>query len=239
LITEAVRGEGARLLDQRGERFTDELAPRDAVTAAVLARMAADGTEHVTLDLRDIDPARFPNVFASLEAAGFDPRLEPVPVAPAAHYVVGGTATDLDGRTSLAGLYAIGECACSGLHGANRLASNSLSECFVFGTRAARAACEEPERGDVAAPAWRFAPPQAATREAVWKLAGPARRPDRLRRLADDPYPLARMIAVSALERRESRGGHRRVDHPGTDPSLDGIHLLCGPDERIRRDSWR
>ncbi len=93
-----------------------------------------------SLDLREIDPARFPNVFASLAKAGLDPRNQPVPVAPAAHYTMGGIAVDVDGRSSLPGLYAVGECSCTGLHGANRLASNSLSECFVFGGRAATAA---------------------------------------------------------------------------------------------------
>ncbi|MGH2982306.1 MAG: L-aspartate oxidase, partial [Solirubrobacterales bacterium] len=144
LITEAVRGEGALLLDRAGERFTDELAPRDAVAAAILARMHADGADHVDLDLRAVDRERFASVFATLDAAGLDPRREPVPVAPAAHYTMGGVATDLDGRSSLPGLLAVGECACTGLHGANRLASNSLSECFVFGSRAAAAAARSP-----------------------------------------------------------------------------------------------
>ena len=105
--------------------------------------MEAGGEANVRLDLRGIDPARFPNVFASLADAGLDPRSNPVPVAPAAHYTMGGIAVDLDGRSSLAGLYAVGECSCTGLHGANRLASNSLSECFVFGGRAAVAAISE------------------------------------------------------------------------------------------------
>ena len=143
LITEATRGEGATLLDASGRRFTDELAPRDAVTAAILDRIEADGGAAVRLDLREVDPERFPSVFASLREAGLDPDAEPVPVAPAAHYTMGGIAVDLDGRSSLAGLFAVGECSCTGLHGANRLASNSLSECFVFGARAARAALAE------------------------------------------------------------------------------------------------
>jgi L-aspartate oxidase len=239
LITEAVRGEGATLLDASGRRFTDELAPRDAVTAAILDRMAADGAEAVRLDLRGIDPAHFPNVFASLEEAGLDPRAEPVPVAPAAHYTMGGVAVDLDGRSSLPGLYAVGECSCTGLHGANRLASNSLSECFVFGERAAAAALEEStggERPDL--PDWRFDPPTEQTRDAVWRLAGPLRRAEQLEELLGDPYPLAAAIATCALERRESRGGHLRTDSPRLDPDLDGIHIVLAPDGSTRRERW-
>src|SRR5690606_37023439 len=101
-------------------------------------RMDADGSDHVWLDMSGIDPERFPNVAATLAKAGFEFGRERVPVAPAAHYLIGGIRTDIDGRASLPGLYAVGECACTGLHGANRLASNSLSECFVFGARAAR-----------------------------------------------------------------------------------------------------
>src|SRR4029077_15407158 len=145
---EAIRGEGAKLLDAAGERFTDELAPRDAVTAAILDRMRGDAAADVALDLRAVAPRRFPNVFASLADAGLNPRSAPVPVAPAAHYMMGGIAVDLDGRSSLPGLYAVGEASCTGLHGANRLASNSLSECFVFGARAATAAVEEAGGGE-------------------------------------------------------------------------------------------
>ncbi len=240
LITEAVRGEGAKLLDARGERFTDELAPRDAVTAAILDRMRADGAADVKLDLREIDPARFPNVFASLAAAGLDPLAEPVPVAPAAHYTMGGIAVDLDGRSSLPGLYAVGECSCTGLHGANRLASNSLSECFVFGGRAGVATVEESaatERPPLLD--WRFDPPTQETRESVWRRAGPRRNPDDLAALVSNPYPLARAIATSALGRRESRGGHLRTDCPEADPALDGIHLVLVADGTVRREEWR
>jgi L-aspartate oxidase len=239
LITEAVRGEGATLLDASGRRFTDELAPRDAVTAAILDRLEADGTDSVELDLRHLDPARFPNVFDSLARAGLQPASETVPVAPAAHYTMGGIAVDLEGRSSLPGLYAVGECSCTGLHGANRLASNSLSECFVFGRRAARAAAEETAPADRPAPGpWRFEPPNEATRDSVWRLAGPRRRPEQLESLLDDRYPLAAAIAASALERRESRGGHLRSDFPHVDPSLDGVHLVRGSDDTIRRERW-
>jgi L-aspartate oxidase len=239
LITEAVRGEGATLLDVTDRRFTDELAPRDAVTAAILARMAADGSSHVQLDLRPVDPARFPSIFASLAEAGLDPRADPVPVAPAAHYVMGGVAVDLDGRSSLSGLYAVGECACTGLHGANRLASNSLSECFVFGGRAATAALEETAATELPPlPEERFEPPTETTRDAVWRLAGPVRRPEQLRELLDDPYPLAGAIAACALERRESRGGHLRADFPGLDHELDGVHIIRDAGGTTRREEW-
>jgi L-aspartate oxidase len=240
LITEAIRGEGAKLLGADSERFTDELAPRDAVTAAILEKMRGEGTVAVGLDLREIDPARFPNVFASLAEAGLDPRTRPVPVAPAAHYTMGGIAVDIDGRSSLPGLYAVGECSCTGLHGANRLASNSLSECFVFGDRAAAAAIEEEATGARPELAqWRFEPPGDATRDAVWRYAGPMRNPDDLARLISNPYPLARAIGASALGRRESRGGHLRSDCPDIDHALDGIHVVVSPDGVVREERWR
>jgi L-aspartate oxidase len=239
LITEAVRGEGALLLDSSGARFTDELAPRDAVTGAILERMREEGTSRVLLDLRGIEPARFPNVFASLADAGLDPAASPVPVAPAAHYTMGGVAVDLDGRSSLPGLYAVGECSCTGLHGANRLASNSLSECFVFGGRAAAAALAEPGGGErPSLPEWRFEPPTEATREAVWRRAGPLRNPDDLASLVCNPYPLAKAVATCALARRESRGGHLRTDLPTIDHELDGVHLVLGPGGEVRRETW-
>src|SRR5919106_1350388 len=109
LVTEAVRGEGATLLDASGRRFTDELAPRDAVTLAVLDHMDLEGSDHVHLDMRALRPERFPNVYEALRRAGFDPDREPIPVAPASHYVMGGITADPEGRTSLPGLYAVGE----------------------------------------------------------------------------------------------------------------------------------
>ena len=239
LLTEAIRGEGALLLDAAGRRFTDELAPRDQVSAAILDRMGADGQDHVRLDMRAVDPDRFPNVVATLAEAGIDPTREPVPVAPAAHYLVGGVSTDLDGRTSVAGLYAVGECACTGLHGANRLASNSLSECFVFGARAAAAAAGASPAEDVhALPERRFEPPTTETRAALWRDAGPRRDAAGLERLLEDAYPLARMIAAGALARRESRGAHRRIDFPRSDPPLDGLHFIAGPDGSIHEERW-
>ena len=239
LITEAVRGEGAKLLDAGGVRFTDELAPRDTVTAAILEQMRIDGTPAVDLDLREIDPARFPNVFASLAEAGLDPRRRPVPVAPAAHYTMGGIAVDVRGRSSLPGLYAVGEVSCTGLHGANRLASNSLSECFVFGERAAAAALgEEAAASRPAPPQWRFDPPSGEVRDAVWRCAGPMRNPDDLARLVSSPYPLARALAASALDRRESRGGHLRRDCPEVDHALDGVHVVVHPGGRVSEEEW-
>jgi L-aspartate oxidase len=241
LITEAVRGEGALLLGADGERFTDELAPRDQVTAAILDRMAADGTTSVALDLRPVSMERFPTIARTLQALGIDPGADPVPVAPAAHYLIGGVHTDLDGRSSLPGLLAVGEAACTGLHGANRLASNSLSECFVFGTRAAAAALSGPgvhPSPPPPAPDTAFPAPAEETRTAVWELAGPLRDPESLERLLGDPYPLARLIAASALARPESRGVHRRTDRPLVDPSLDLRHTVVGSDEEVRIDRW-
>jgi L-aspartate oxidase len=153
--------------------------------------------------------------------------------------LIGGVVTDLDGRTTLEGLFAVGECACTGLHGANRLASNSLSECFVFGARAARAAATEPEREPPARPDWRFSPPTELTRDAVWRRAGPQRDAIELEGLLDDPYPLARLIATAALERRESRGVHRRTDHQLPDPALDGMHLLVTTGGELRPERWQ
>jgi len=201
--------------------------------------MAADGAPHVLLDLRGLDESRFASAFATCRAAGVDAATDPVPVAPAAHYLIGGVVADVDGRTTLPGLYAVGESACSGLHGANRLASNSLSECFVFGARAAAVAVAEPERGvSPPPPRWRFEPPAAATRDAMWRGAGPRREASGLAALLHDGYPLARMIGRSALERRESRGVHRRSDHALRDPALDGVHLVVDRAGELRRQRW-
>jgi L-aspartate oxidase len=243
LVTEAVRGEGATLHDETGERFVDELAPRDEVARAIETRLARSGASSVTLDMRKVDPGRFPNVVGTLRRAGMDPATELVPVAPAAHYLMGGIATDLHARSSVAGLYAVGECACTGLHGANRLASNSLSECFVFGRRAALAGLDDPptQRGAapeldaVAAPP---AKPTPETRDALWRLAGLERDAAGLRELSGDPHPLARLIAACALHREESRGAHRRRDYPEPDPELALNHAVIRPGEPPGWERW-
>jgi L-aspartate oxidase len=230
LVTEAVRGEGARLLDGVGARFVDELAPRDEVARAVQRQIDSGGGTSVGLDMRDVNPALFPNVVSALRRAGIDPERELVPVAPAAHYMMGGIATDLHGRASLDGLYAVGECSCTGLHGANRLASNSLSECFVFGARAARAAAAEPEAGapeNLGAPD--HPPPvsvSAESRAALWRHAGIERDGAGLRALLEDAHPIVRLIAAAALVREESRGAHQRLDFPALDGRFDGRHVV-------------
>ncbi|WP_206504394.1 L-aspartate oxidase [Streptomyces chrestomyceticus] len=177
LISEAVRGEGAHLVDADGTRFMlgqhelAELAPRDIVAKAIMRRAHEQGTEHMYLDARHFGAAmweqRFPTILAACRAHGIDPVTEPVPVAPAAHYASGGVRTDLYGRTTVPGLYACGEVACTGVHGANRLASNSLLEGLVFAERIA---------DDItAAPARRPGPAVAPTADPVPLLAPEAR----------------------------------------------------------------
>jgi L-aspartate oxidase len=234
LLSEALRGEGAVLLDERGERFTDELAPRDIVAREIAARGTA------LLDLREIDRGRFPGLMGRLAEQGYDPAERPIPVAPAAHYTIGGIATDLDGRSELPGLYAAGECAATGVHGANRLASNSLLECLVFGRRAALAALAEP-----GLPAKLHAPPdtdalEPATpelRAALWRDCGLVRDGAGLERLRSAPHLLTRLIAESALVREESRGTHFRVDHPAENEAF-GRHVVLRRGAEPSLETW-
>ena len=235
LATEALRGEGAVLVNAAGARFmagyhpAAELAPRDVVARAIHAEREAG--RGAFLDARDAVGARFPDefpaVFAACLGGGIDPRRQPIPVAPACHYHMGGIAADAEGRTSLPGLYAAGECASTGVHGANRLASNSLLEAAVFGARAGHAAASEAPAATacqvVTAPGL---PPAglAALRQAMSRDAGVVRDAPGLNRLLDlitalagahglsAPLVAARLVTASALARQESRGGHFRTD---------------------------
>jgi L-aspartate oxidase len=242
LVTEAVRGEGGLLLTGDGERFVEELAPRDVVSRAIQEELERSGRDVVMLDMRAVEPHRFPNITEALSQAGLDSRRDLIPVAPAAHYMIGGIVSDSEGHSSLPGLYSVGECACTGVHGANRLASNSLSECFVFGRRAALAATAEPaapgssHSGDPSsAPLPKV---QEETRAALWRWAGIVRDRDGLERLLDDSHPLARLIARAALAREESRGCHLRSDFAAEDPQLERHHQVLASSDDPRTERW-
>jgi L-aspartate oxidase len=233
LLSEALRGEGAVLVDDDGSRFTDELAPRDVVARAIAER------GHAGLDLRGIERERFPGLMATLERAGYDPAAEPIPVSPAAHYTVGGIVTDLSGATTIPGLYAAGECAATGVHGANRLASNSLLECLVFGRRAGLALLDEPAPAD-AEPLAPVADEPAVTAELkheMWVDAGVIRSAEGLEHLLAAPATLPRLIARSALTREESRGGHFRSDFPTEDEAFLG-HVVLEPGREPALQWW-
>jgi L-aspartate oxidase len=230
LLSEALRGAGATLLDGDGERFVDELAPRDVVARAIAART---GTR---LDLREIERDRYPTLMATLERAGYAPADEAIPVSPAAHYAIGGVATDLDGRTTVPGLYAAGECAATGVHGANRLASNSLLECLVFGRRAGLSAVAGPSFDNACNTVLLGeAVPGAAA--ALWQNAGLIRSAEGLSRLLDAPNPLVGLLAASALAREESRGVHFREDFPVEDDALAG-HFVVQPNREPELERW-
>ena len=223
LITEAMRGEGARLLDDRGEAFMlrhdkrGDLAPRDVVAQAMVEEMLRRGVPCLYLDVSGVKqdlPTRFPTVFNQCLEIGIDIRKEPIPVVPAAHYFCGGILTDTFGRTSMPGLYAIGECACTGLHGANRLASTSLLEAAVWGqscgqhlariTASGREAI--PRALAAAIPDWRHegnehhddpalvAQDWANIRNTMWNYVGISRSKARLRRAFEDMRDLVRHI---------------------------------------------
>lgn len=235
LLSEALRGAGALLLDDHGERFTDELAPRDVVARAIDARGTA------LLDLRPVERDRFPGLMARIEEAGYDPGEQPIPVAPAAHYTMGGIVTDLEGRTEVDGLYAAGECACTGVHGANRLASNSMLECLVFGRRAALAGLDEPgvpSRLDAPTVPERDAPVTPELRRALWRDAGLVRDHAGLKELRDSDHLVARLVAESALVREESRGAHFRVDFPHENPRL-AAHIVIRPGQEPVLEQWQ
>ena len=235
LATEALRGEGARLVDSHGQPFMALHHPMGDHVARAIHRQIAGGLGSF-LDCRQAVgehfPDEFPTVFAACQAAGLDPRHAPIPVAPAAHYHMGGVWTDEDGGTSLEGLYAVGECASAGVHGANRLASNSLLEAAVFGLRAGRAAREEidphtavlhteprPELAPASLPSLRRAMSLHAGVERSG--VGLSRLIDGIDRLAGRhgealPLVAARLIAQAGLDREESRGAHWRSDFPET-----------------------
>ncbi|MEV6600527.1 L-aspartate oxidase [Actinoplanes sp. NPDC051346] len=265
LISEALRGEGAHLVDEAGKRFMvgqhelAELAPRDVVAKGIHRVLRATGEDHVYLDARhlgkDFLERRFPTIVASTRAAGVDPATELIPVAPAAHYASGGVRTDLHGRTSIPGLYACGEVACTGVHGANRLASNSLLEGLVFSRRIADDIARDlppqadpapstADRGWVVAAEIRSELQRAMTRGAGVlrssdSLEGTARELARLGEQRGKPrnaawestnlLTVATALVASAHARRETRGCHWREDHPNAADEWRG-HLLDSMD---------
>ena len=247
LLSEALRGEGGVLRNAAGERFTDELAPRDVVSRAIVAELLRTGTPHVLLDLThrggDFIRKRFPRVYETCLRYGVDLATSPAPVHPAAHYAMGGVRAGRDGRSSLRRLYAAGEAACTGVHGANRLASNSLLEGLVFGARAGAAMREERPsscRG-AAPPAQIPCVTEEQVRGLAWEHCGIIRsgnglataceilRSQRTKSVDSAPlgqyelrniHAVALLIARCALAREESRGAHFRMDFPSPRPEF-------------------
>ena len=224
LLSEALRGHGALLRDSRGERFVDELLPRDVVSRAITAVMAEQGIDHVWLDATVLQhfELRFPTIAADLEIAGLDPSADFLPVAPAAHHQCGGVVTDLNGATSLPGLWAAGETSCSGVHGANRLASNSLLEGMVFGARVVEALA-----GGIDAPGATGAMRSLVQRETTETVIGG--RPVHLRPLPDPTGTRLGPLGVA-----EFRAELQRVMtfHAGV---LRNAESIAAADDSIRR----
>jgi len=270
LLSEAMRGEGGRLRNELGEFFMSryderaELAPRDVVSRSIVAEMKRTGTRWVYLDLTHLKSAflrdRFPKIFQTCLRYSLDITRDLLPVSPAAHYIMGGACTDTHGRATVAGLYAAGEVACTGVHGANRLASNSLLEGLVFGARAGAAALEDV--GEAQLIGGSGAAPVAITlsdwtldqrtrnrvQEIMWQHVGLVRHgPDlkaalaELTRLAGEDVnlrtrnfaTLARLMALAALWREESRGGHYRTDFPERDDARWRVHSVQRLDSPI------